>query len=158
MPQPTKQGKKGGDLGRWEEGHHETEKRSVFFPLPVLGFFRDKREVDATGEARPILPGANDNGDYQALDRPPAPKRSSSNLWRFIKSHVEKETFHIQDLRTKSEIRDAKDERNFSDMRVPYEFSLLECCFALIFYLVISIVAYSFVFEKWSPIEVRIFY
>jgi hypothetical protein len=145
-----------GDPFRARESHEpHQEERNVFHGLHILGFFRDKRRVDS-GENRSILPITN--ASYQAIsgEHPPARKRSTSELWRFLKTEVGKETFHIQDLRSESERLRSKEARNLSEMQVPYEFSVPECFLALIVYLGISIVAYSYLFENWSPIEVSV--
>ena len=135
-------------------GRPSQEERNVFFGLHILGFFRHKRQVKA--ESLPILPVADNS--YQAISAecPSSPSRRPSDLWRFVRTQVEKETFHIQDLRSKSERLTSNEVRQLSEIQIPYEFSVLECFLAFASYLGISVVAYSFWFENWSPIEVRV--
>lgn len=136
--------------------------RNVFLGIPVLGFFRQKRRVDF--ETTQPLWTNESNISYQAtteLESIPTrssttPRRTGKELWGILREHVRHETFHIEDLRSKSERVGTKEARNFEDIDLPYEFSVLNCFFALVVYLGISIVAYSFVFEHWTPIEVRI--
>ena len=130
------------------------EEHNVFFGLHILGFFRHKRQVK--GETLPILPVANDSYRAISAEGPSGPPRRPGDLWGFLRTQVEKETFQIQDLRSKSERLTSKEVRQLSEIQVPYEFSVLECFLALVSYLGISIVAYSYVFENWTPIEVRV--
>lgn len=152
-----------------ESDHHQ---RNVFFGLPILGFFRSRR-VDTASEARPIFSSAQE-GDaceesiyystvgptvrFQDEEAPRRPKRSAKELWGILREHViEKESFHIQDWRTKTErFRTRDQEKHFSEMTLPYEFGVLHCVAAWVVYLGISIVAYSFVFEQWTAIEVSV--
>jgi hypothetical protein len=152
---PRKGSETSGDPSWARESHeaHQAE-RNVFHGLHIMGFFRDKRQVDS-GENRPILPITNDSYEATSGERTPAPtRRRPSELWGFLRTEVEKETFHIQDLRSSNERLKSKEVRHLSEMQVPYEFSILECVLAFMAYLGISIVAYSYLFENWSPIEV----
>lgn len=152
------------------------EQRNVFFGVPILGFFRYRRQVDVS-ESRPIFSThsppketANEQAPcseslyYSALeptvrfaeDEPPRRKKSAKELWAILREHVKKESFHIQDWRSKTErFRTRNQEKHFSEMTLPYEFGVLHCFAAWIVYLGISIIAYSFIFEKWTAIEVR---
>ena len=56
-------------------------------------------------------------------------------------------------LFTQSEYDDSY-QKNFRDLLdLPYDFTIYDCVAALVVYLAISIVAYSFVFERWSIID-----
>ena len=41
----------------------------------------------------------------------------------------------------------------FGDLDLPYEITLVECALAIILYLVIGVIGYSFVFENWSIVD-----
>jgi hypothetical protein len=135
---------------------------NVFFGIPALGFFRKKRRVHF--ETRPLLTDES-SGSYHATTElryvPPLSStltgRTGKELWSILQQHVRNESFQIEDLRSNSERTRTKEEKNFEDIDLPYEFSVLDCFFALVVYLGISIVAFSFVFEHWSPIEAMYF-
>jgi hypothetical protein len=141
-----------------------SDRTHVFFGIPVLGFFRQKRRVQF--ETRPLFTDESSHS-YQAtteLRSAPTisstctlPGRTGKELWSILRSHVRNESFQINDLRSKSERVRTKEERHFEDINLPYEFSVLECFFALVVYLGISILAFSFVYEHWSPIEAMYF-
>jgi len=148
----------------------ELDQRNVFFGVPILGFFRHKRRVDSKAETRPIFSAPE--SDYEShvtfvekhepvvrfdVEEAPRPKRSAKELWGILRENVKNETFHIQDWRTKTErVRTRDQEKHFKEMSLPYEFGVLHCVCAWVVYLGISIMAYSFVFEHWTPIEVRL--
>mmetsp|Transcript_22560 Transcript_22560/g.48845 ORF Transcript_22560/g.48845 Transcript_22560/m.48845 type:complete len:678 (-) Transcript_22560:147-2180(-) len=41
----------------------------------------------------------------------------------------------------------------FADLDLPYEITLSECCGAIILYLLVGVIAYSFVFQRWSIVD-----
>lgn len=139
-------------------------KRKVFFGVPILGFFRQPRRVSVP-ETRPLVSSSSSPAEEHKSvtfqvddnDEPPRRKKTAKELWGVLREHVvEKETFHLQDWRTKTERVRTKDQgKHFKEMTLPYEFGVGHCVFAWLIYLGISILAYSVVFEHWTPIEVR---
>ena len=90
-------------------------------------------------------------------EEPPRRKRSAKELWGILREHVMNESFHLEDWRTKTErVRTRDQEKHFSEMTLPYEFGVIHCVAAWVVYLGISIVAYSYVFEQWTAIEVSL--
>ena len=79
--------------------------------------------------------------------------RAGKELWGILRYHVVHESFHIQN-QFKDTIRRKHDNIQFTqDVNLPYDFSVLDCLIALVVYLIISIIAYSFVFENWTVID-----
>jgi potassium channel subfamily K len=153
-----------------DTSHHQ---RNVFFGLPILGFFRPKRRVDASQNTGPS-PTFHSAIEQQQQDEnssllyhsavaptvrfqeeePPRQKKSPKELWGILREHVMDESFHLEDWRTKTErVRTRDQEKHFSEMTLPYEFGVIHCVAAWVVYLGISIVAYSYVFEQWTAIE-----
>jgi hypothetical protein len=141
----------------------ERQKRNVFFAVPILGFFRNRRQVDVPEtqpifvEETPVNFEESPRRKKTTFEEAPRRKKTAKEYWAILREHVRKETFHIQDWRTKTErVRTREQEKHFSEMSLPYEFSVFACVCAWLVYLGISVVAYSFVFEKWTVIEVRL--
>jgi potassium channel subfamily K, other eukaryote len=101
--------------------------------------------------------------EWPRVTSPKRRRRSARELWSIVRYHVRHETLHINSDCWK---RDGDDHRpslftqtenirqeNFKEMVLPYDFTVRDCFLALAVYLLISIVAYSFVFERWSIID-----
>jgi hypothetical protein len=87
-------------------------------------------------------------------------KRTGKELWAIVRRHVFHSEFHIRDTVRQAAIFQSvgpgakkQDNVRFRDIDLPYDFTLWDCFFALLAYLAISVIAYSFVFEKWSVID-----
>jgi hypothetical protein len=88
-------------------------------------------------------------------------KRTGQELWAILRQHVHNHDFHIHDKVRQNALFQStrrggtaeQDSVHFRDIDLPYDFSLLDCLLALMAYLAISVIAYSFVFEKWSMID-----
>jgi len=86
-------------------------------------------------------------------DTTPTHRRSGKQLWGILQHHVRHESFHIR-YQFKDTIRRQQDQIQFTDnVNLPYDFSVQDCALALCVYLIISIIAYSFVFENWTMID-----
>ena len=144
--------------------------------MPIVGFFdqrsrKTKRlatftnQIKDPGEIRsdekqPLLPlkktfsvaFSDDIIDDKRSSSKRQP-RSGKELWSILRYHVVHESFHIQ-FQFKDTIRRKRDTIQFTDnVDLPYDFSVFQCFLALAFYLIISIIAYSFVFENWTMID-----
>jgi len=77
------------------------------------------------------------------------PCRSGKELWGILRYHILHESFHIR-YQFADTVRRKQDKIQFTeDVNLPYDFSVTDCFVALCVYLVISVIAYSFVFENW---------
>lgn len=149
----------------------DEHERNVFFGIPILGFFRNKRRVNVP-ESRPLIPRhhhaqasttrvsfrqeqeSSNQFSFEQQGEPPRRKKSAKELWGILRENVRNETFHIQDWRTKTErIRTKSQEKHFKEMSLPYEYGVVHCICAWCIYLGISVLAYSFLFEQWTVIE-----
>lgn len=93
--------------------------------------------------------------------------RSGKELWAIVRKHVFKSDFHIRDtVRSPALFQSVgprggrgsgsgsrHEEVHFRNIDLPYDFTLWDCLLALLAYLAISIIAFSFVFEQWSMID-----
>ena len=87
-------------------------------------------------------------------------KRTGKELWAIVRRHVLHSEFHIRDTVRQASLFQSEgpgsrrnNDVHFRDIDLPYDFTLLDCFLALLAYLAISVIAYSFVFEKWSVID-----
>jgi hypothetical protein len=88
-------------------------------------------------------------------------RRTGLELWAILRQHVHNHDFHIHDKVRQNALFQStrrggtvvEDSVHFRDIDLPYDFSLFDCLLALMAYLAISVIAYSFVFESWSPID-----
>jgi hypothetical protein len=141
--------------------------------VPIVGFFdqrarKTKRLATFTNdpvencndEQRPLLPlrqnysvaFSDDSIETERLSSRRQP-RSGKELWSILRYHVVHESFHIQS-QFKDTVRCKLDNIQFTDdVDLPYDFSVFQCFLALAVYLIISIIAFSFVFEKWTMID-----
>jgi hypothetical protein len=85
---------------------------------------------------------------------PVKPKRSGKELWDILRHHVQQESFHISDnWRLVSNKTERPDVYFDQVTELPYDFTLKDCVIALLVFLAISVIAFSFVFEKWTVID-----
>ena len=141
--------------------------------MPIVGFFdqrarKTKRLATFTNdpvencndEQRPLLPPkqnysvafSDDSIENERLSSK-RQSRSGKELWSILQHHVVHESFHIQS-QFKDTVRCKLDNIQFTDdVDLPYDFSVFQCFLALAVYLIISIIAFSFVFEKWTMID-----
>jgi hypothetical protein len=127
-----------------------------FFGVPVVGFFRPRPVKTNLGERVSFASNGSGFVDYGTsvpgdANTTTTRKKPAKELWATLRQHVLSESFHIQDALKDHDSR--KDEIHFDDVDLPYEFSLLDCFLALAAYLLISIIAFSFVFEHWTIID-----
>jgi potassium channel subfamily K, other eukaryote len=145
-----------------EDHYHKTERhrhlRRPFFGVPIVGFFRPREVKTNLRERSPFFNDQVDVLEYGTAS-PPSDmsvsehrKKSGKELWDILRYHVSNESFHIQDtLKVHDEA--STDDIHFENVDLPYDFSLLDCFLALAVYLLISIIAFSFVFERWTIID-----
>ena len=133
-----------------------SQSKMPYFGVPVVGFFRPRPVKTNLGERASFA--NNDTGvvnygtsTQDGIDTNSSKKKSGKVLWAKLRKHVFNESFHIQDALKDDESR--KRDIHFNDVDLPYEFSLLHCFLALAAYLLISIIAFSFVFEHWTIID-----
>ena len=53
----------------------------------------------------------------------------------------------------KDDTRRSAASTTFGDLDLPYEITLVECCIAITLYLIVGVIAYSFVFESWRAVD-----
>jgi hypothetical protein len=87
-------------------------------------------------------------------------KRSGKELWAIVRRHVLNNDFHIRDTVRQAALFQSigpgarqRDDVHFRNIDLPYDFSLFDCFLALLAYLAISVIAFSFVFEQWSMVD-----
>ena len=145
----------------------------AFFGVPIVGFFDQRNRLkselasvcndQSTHETQPLLPRQQQQQQPCSVtfsndveDRPSRTARrtrAGKELWGILRYHVVHESFHIQN-QFKDTTRRKHDNIQFTqDVNLPYDFSVLDCLIALVVYLIISIIAYSFVFENWTVID-----
>jgi Ion channel len=146
----------------WEERRLETPKRQnrrkreksnsmPYFGVPVVGFFRPKDVNIHQSERTPFTNSWRNLRDYRTNSLRNCRKRSGKELWEILRYHVFHESFHIR--YSLKDTSDSSDDIQFKNVNLPFEFSILDCFLALVIYLFVSVVAFSFVFEKWTVID-----
>ena len=102
---------------------------------------------------------------YGSFGSSSAGKRTGNERWSIVRRHVFHKDFHIRDTVRQGQMHlfqsvgpgssssSSKSDVRFRDIDLPYDFTLVDCFLALLAYLVISVIAFSFVFEKWSIID-----
>lgn len=89
-------------------------------------------------------------------------RRTGKELWAIVRRHVFHKDFHIRDTVRQGQRAlfqsvgpgsTKSPEVRFRDIDLPYDFTLVDCLLALLAYLAVSVIAFSFIFEKWSIID-----
>uniref|UniRef100_A0A7S3L9A2 Potassium channel domain-containing protein n=1 Tax=Amphora coffeiformis TaxID=265554 RepID=A0A7S3L9A2_9STRA len=138
-------------------------KRGVTFQLDSLSASSSSEEEDEFDEERGVS-NFRRYGSFGSGGSSSMGKRTGKELWAIVRRHVFHKDFHIRDTvrmgqrslfqsigpgSTASKSPDVR----FRDIDLPYDFTLVDCFLALLAYLVISVIAFSFVFEQWSIID-----
>ena len=137
----------GTHYSRWESERGASQRKMPFFAVPVVGFFRPRPVRTNLGERVSFSNNGTEDSDYGTNTT----KKSAKERWALLRKHVSNESFHIQGALKQSQRR--KSDLHFDDVDLPFEFSLLDCFLALAAYLLISIIAFSFIFEHWTVID-----
>jgi hypothetical protein len=163
--------------------HRNQHQEKPFYGMPIVGFFGQRNRLghvnstEAThAERQPILHRAaqtnetrpsswfglrqvDEEGDEElssfsfSRQKHRTQPRSGKQLWAILRRHVHSETFHISDDLITSTRRTNSAIHFDEGLDLPYDFTLLDCLLALFAYLAISVIAFSFVFEKWTVVD-----
>lgn len=109
----------------------------------------DMYDVEAVTENDPLL--------TEAAQQEKAPPRNGAVLWEILRNRRDEVVFMPQHQDSDSEsvaIRKTRRQKEIVDeFRNALQFSLTHCLVAIFVYLMIAVLAYSFVFESWSIID-----
>ena len=168
-----------GSFSPYNKRHH-SERPS---PSYYSNIYQQSLRLQQSQPSAPTICDISSTGSSSSTTTtttsPTRRRRTALELWDIVRFHVHHETFHIDsaywhhivhptdgNTLTKHPTSSPRDSLllfthspyethdSFHEMMdLPYDFTIRDCILALGVYLGISIVAYSFVFERWSIID-----